>query len=101
MCLLLLFYIFILLLIIYWSVSGYYGDALSDRKEDGCKLCQCYPPGTLELDDGRVAPCDQLTGHCACKPHVVGRNCDKCEEGYYHIMSGEVKSIKIVEIIIF
>lgn len=70
-------------------LSGYYGDALSDRREDGCKLCQCYPPGTSELDDGRVVPCDQLTGHCACKPHVVGRNCDKCEEGYYHIMSGE------------
>ncbi|KAH0945533.1 hypothetical protein HN011_010340 [Eciton burchellii] len=70
-------------------LPGYYGDALSDRKEDGCKLCQCYPPGTLELDDGRVEPCDQLTGHCTCKPHVVGRNCDKCEEGYYHIMSGE------------
>ncbi|XP_067209558.1 laminin subunit gamma-1 isoform X2 [Linepithema humile] len=70
-------------------LPGYYGDALSDRKEDGCKLCQCYPPGTVELDDGRVAPCDQLTGHCTCKPHVVGRNCDKCEEGYYHIMSGE------------
>lgn len=70
-------------------LSGYYGDALSDRKEDGCKLCQCYPPGTNELDDGRVAPCDQLTGHCSCKLHVIGRNCDKCEEGYYHIMSGE------------
>ncbi|KAG7211484.1 hypothetical protein KM043_010758 [Ampulex compressa] len=70
-------------------LSGYYGDALSDRKEDGCKLCQCYPPGTIELDDGRVAPCEQLTGHCACKPHVIGRDCDKCEEGYYHIMSGE------------
>ncbi|XP_011142346.1 laminin subunit gamma-1 [Harpegnathos saltator] len=70
-------------------LPGYYGDALSDRKEDGCKLCQCYPPGTVELDDGRVMPCDQLTGHCTCKPNVVGRNCDRCEEGYYHIMSGE------------
>ncbi|XP_076636198.1 laminin subunit gamma-1 isoform X1 [Colletes latitarsis] len=70
-------------------LAGYYGDALSDRKEDGCKLCQCYPPGTIELDDGRVAPCEQLTGHCRCKPHVIGRNCDKCEEGYYHILSGE------------
>lgn len=80
--------------ILYYYVLyvGYYGDAFSDRKEDGCKLCQCYPSGTLELDDGRIMPCDQLTGHCACKPHVIGRNCDKCEEGYYHIMSGEVKS---------
>ncbi|XP_066585793.1 laminin subunit gamma-1 [Prorops nasuta] len=70
-------------------LSGYYGDALSDKKEDGCKLCQCYPPGTAELDDGRIAPCNQLSGHCDCKPHVIGRNCDKCEEGYYHILSGE------------
>lgn len=70
-------------------LPGYYGDALSDRKEDGCKLCQCYTPGTIELDDGTVAPCEQLTGHCKCKPHVIGRNCDKCEEGYYHILSGE------------
>ncbi|XP_031846744.1 laminin subunit gamma-1 isoform X2 [Nomia melanderi] len=70
-------------------LPGYYGDALSDRREDGCRLCQCYPPGTVELDDGRVAPCEQLTGQCKCKPHVIGRNCDKCEEGYYHILSGE------------
>ncbi|KAJ8665186.1 hypothetical protein QAD02_006848 [Eretmocerus hayati] len=71
-------------------LPGYYGDALSDQKEDGCKLCQCYPPGTQESPaNGRVAPCDQVTGLCHCKPHVVGRNCDKCEDGYYHIKSGE------------
>lgn len=70
-------------------LSGYWGDALSERKEDGCKLCQCYSPGTVELDDGAVAPCNQLTGHCNCKPHVTGRNCDKCEEGYYQILSGD------------
>ncbi|XP_014218984.1 laminin subunit gamma-1 isoform X2 [Copidosoma floridanum] len=73
-------------------LPGYYGDALSDQKEDGCKLCQCYPPGTLEAGENRqagVAPCDQLTGHCYCKPHVIGRNCDKCEDGYYNIRSGE------------
>lgn len=74
---------------IIFLLLGYYGDALSDKREDGCRLCQCYPPGTLELDDGRVSPCDQLTGHCACKPHVIGHDCDRCEEGYYHIMSGE------------
>ncbi|XP_033223143.1 laminin subunit gamma-1 isoform X2 [Belonocnema kinseyi] len=70
-------------------LRGYFGDALSDRKEDGCKLCQCSAPGSVELEDGTVAPCDQLSGHCVCKPHVTGRNCDKCEDGYYHIMSGE------------
>ncbi|XP_046413039.1 laminin subunit gamma-1 [Neodiprion fabricii] len=70
-------------------LPGYYGDALSDRKEDGCVACQCYAPGTQELDDGSIAPCDQLTGYCRCKPHVTGRNCDKCEDGYYNIASGE------------
>ncbi|XP_058793265.1 laminin subunit gamma-1 [Phymastichus coffea] len=70
-------------------LPGYYGDALSERKEDGCKLCQCYPPGTQETEDRGVAPCDQFTGHCFCKPHVIGRNCDKCEDGYYQINSGE------------
>ncbi|XP_043463177.1 laminin subunit gamma-1 [Leptopilina heterotoma] len=70
-------------------LRGYYGDALSNKKEDSCKLCQCFAPGSLELDDGSVAPCDQLSGHCSCKAHVIGRNCDKCEDGYYHIISGE------------
>lgn len=70
-------------------LRGYYGDALSDKKQDGCKLCQCFAPGTLELDDGSVAPCGQLGGHCICKPHITGRNCDRCEDGFYHIMSGE------------
>ncbi|KAH0534833.1 laminin subunit gamma-1 [Cotesia glomerata] len=70
-------------------LPGYWGDALSDRKEDSCKLCQCYPPGTLETDVGGIEPCNQLTGYCSCKPHVTGKNCDKCEDGYYDILSGE------------
>ncbi|XP_014222768.1 laminin subunit gamma-1 isoform X2 [Trichogramma pretiosum] len=70
-------------------LAGYYGDALSEQREDGCRLCQCYPAGTKETAEGGVAPCDQLTGHCFCKPHVVGRNCDKCEDGYFNIKSGE------------
>lgn len=63
---------------------------MSDLKEDSCKPCQCYRPGTIEKSDGGVTPCDQLTGHCQCKPHVVGRDCDKCEDGYFNIKSGEV-----------
>lgn len=53
-----------------------------------CKPCQCYPVGTS--DDPSGAPvCDQSTGACACKSHVVGRNCDRCEEGYFDLGSGE------------
>ncbi|KAJ8934790.1 hypothetical protein NQ318_023168, partial [Aromia moschata] len=68
-------------------LSGYYGNALVLPKGD-CKPCQCYPPGTQE--DILGAPtCDQITGSCHCKSHVTGKNCDKCENGYYNLHSGE------------
>ncbi|KAJ8915766.1 hypothetical protein NQ315_004578 [Exocentrus adspersus] len=68
-------------------LPGYYGNALVLPKGD-CKPCQCYHVGTVGYDFG--APiCDQSTGACSCKSHVVGRNCDHCEEGYYNLQSGE------------
>ncbi|XP_043223097.1 laminin subunit beta-1-like [Amphibalanus amphitrite] len=44
----------------------------------GCQECTCDPLGSLP-DIG----CDELTGHCRCKRHVVGRNCDQCPEQYW------------------
>lgn len=67
--------------------AGYYGDALATEK-GGCKPCTCYDPGTEEGSDGSLL-CDQISGACSCKPQVVGRNCDQCEDGYYDILSGE------------
>lgn len=65
---------------------GYFGNALVLPKGD-CKLCQCYPPGTVE--DVTGAPvCDKIIGTCQCKPYVTGRNCDHCENGFYDIHSG-------------
>ncbi|PSN35327.1 Laminin subunit gamma-1, partial [Blattella germanica] len=68
-------------------MPGFYGDALAIPKGD-CKQCQCYHAGTQETGFGPPV-CDQLTGQCHCKPHVVGKNCDRCEDGYYNIISGE------------
>ncbi|XP_050538498.1 laminin subunit gamma-1, partial [Daktulosphaira vitifoliae] len=68
-------------------LPGYYGDALDPIKGD-CKPCDCFPLGTIETGFGPYA-CDQLTGQCQCKPHVVGVNCDQCEVGYFNIISGE------------
>lgn len=68
-------------------LPGFYGDALSLPKGD-CQPCQCFPAGTEEGEDG-ISMCDQVTGTCICKPHVFGKNCNKCEEGYYNINSGE------------
>lgn len=66
---------------------GFYGNALVLPKGD-CKPCQCYPVGTIR-DESDEPVCDQSTGNCYCKPHVIGRNCDHCEEGYYNLHSGE------------
>ncbi|GLH05167.1 Netrin-A [Gryllus bimaculatus] len=68
-------------------MPGFYGDALALPKGD-CKQCQCYPVGTVETGSIPLV-CDQVTGQCQCKPHVIGKNCDQCEEGYFDIISGE------------
>ena len=47
--------------------------------------CSCYPPGTLSAG---VLSCDPVSGSCPCLPHVEGRQCDKCEVGYWNIDSG-------------
>ncbi|XP_069688400.1 laminin subunit gamma-1 [Periplaneta americana] len=68
-------------------MPGFYGDALAVPKGD-CKQCQCYHAGTQETGFGPPV-CDQLSGQCHCKAHVIGKNCDRCEDGFYNIVSGE------------
>ncbi|XP_066151126.1 laminin subunit gamma-1-like isoform X1 [Euwallacea fornicatus] len=67
-------------------LPGFFGNALVLPKGD-CKKCQCYSPGTDDLDGEPI--CDQTTGACQCKNHVIGTNCDKCESGYFNILSSE------------
>lgn len=69
-------------------LSGYFGDALDQDRKGDCQLCQCHPAGTVETPEG-PPQCDGLTGFCTCQPHVIGVNCDKCEDGYYNIDSGD------------
>lgn len=68
-------------------LPGYWGNALVLPKGD-CKPCECNRLGT-EINKEFAPVCDQSSGVCACKPHVVGKNCDQCEDGYYNINSGE------------
>lgn len=72
--------------------SGFFGDALALKKPGeppNCRPCQCYPVGT-NLDDQTYLPiCNGFTGDCSCKPHVVGRDCDKCADGYFNLDSGD------------
>ncbi|XP_013412469.1 laminin subunit gamma-1 [Lingula anatina] len=70
-------------------LPGYYGDALALPKGD-CKACQCYPRGSrrpASAPDG-VLLCEARTGQCPCLPYVTGRQCDRCQDGYYNIDSG-------------
>jgi len=69
-------------------ILGFFGDALGPKGD--CKPCQCYRPGTELTKEGPFA-CDQISGQCRCKPYVTGKNCDMCEDGFYNIISGEVK----------
>ena len=39
--------------------------------------CKCNYRGSVSKS------CDNNTGICACKPHIVGAKCDQCDEGYY------------------
>ncbi|GAB0100956.1 Laminin subunit gamma-1 [Sergentomyia squamirostris] len=67
-------------------LPGHFGDPLA-LPHGNCQQCSCYPAGTEETEDG-VSMCDSLTGNCRCKPYVVGRNCNECQNGYFNIISG-------------
>ncbi|CAL4069011.1 unnamed protein product [Meganyctiphanes norvegica] len=67
-------------------LPGFYGDALALPKGD-CQACRCNSYGTVAERYGPPV-CDQVTGQCQCRPHVIKQHCDKCEEGYWNLTSG-------------
>uniref|UniRef100_A0A8C8VMJ4 Cadherin EGF LAG seven-pass G-type receptor 2 n=1 Tax=Pelusios castaneus TaxID=367368 RepID=A0A8C8VMJ4_9SAUR len=46
---------------------------------DSCLLCDCYPTGSL------ARLCDPETGQCLCKPGVIGRRCDHCDNPFAEV----------------
>ncbi|XP_074604898.1 laminin subunit beta-1 isoform X2 [Brevipalpus obovatus] len=49
-----------------------------ETNPEGCQECACNINGTRNN-----AGCDQATGKCVCKAHVIGRDCNQCEPNYY------------------
>ena len=48
--------------------------------------CNCNPSGTI-IQPG-VIGCDPQTGQCPCLPSVGGRQCERCDPGYWNLESG-------------
>ncbi|KAI8485487.1 laminin subunit, partial [Branchiostoma belcheri] len=55
--------------------AGFYGDAMKARSCTKCRNCDVC--GTVP------DVCDDKTGKCLCRDHVVGDKCDQCEENHY------------------
>ena len=54
--------------------AGYWG--MSEDLQ-GCKPCDCDIGGAVNDQ------CDQHTGQCTCRPHIIGRKCDEVTPGYF------------------
>ena len=39
--------------------------------------CECNPDGSMDQN------CDDTTGKCTCKEHIVGDKCDQCASGFF------------------
>ncbi|XP_013386515.1 usherin-like [Lingula anatina] len=55
---------------------------LTSTNPDGCSPCNCDPLGSNDQY------CDPTTGQCRCKDNVVGKQCDRCSDGYYDFEGG-------------
>nr|XP_023399921.1 laminin subunit alpha-3 [Loxodonta africana] len=44
---------------------------------DGALPCECHPAGALGQG------CSPEGGQCPCRPNVIGRQCTRCQTGYY------------------
>jgi laminin gamma 1 len=44
--------------------------------------CDCHPEGAMKTQ------CKMITGKCKCAPLVVGKQCNKCQYGFWNINSG-------------
>ncbi|XP_072460501.1 laminin subunit alpha-3 isoform X2 [Notamacropus eugenii] len=67
--------------------DGYF--ALEDRNYFGCQGCQCDIGGSVNF------MCNELSGACQCREHIVGQSCQQPEDNYYfpdlHHMKFEIE----------
>lgn len=49
------------------------------RGSDTCLPCDCYPVGSFSRS------CDSETGQCQCRPGVIGRQCNACDNPFAEV----------------
>uniref|UniRef100_A0ABM5F750 Laminin subunit gamma-3 isoform X1 n=1 Tax=Pogona vitticeps TaxID=103695 RepID=A0ABM5F750_9SAUR len=64
--------------------EGFYGNPLAASPTKKCTPCECNPRGSTHGPE----VCDGFTGQCRCLPHVTGRDCGRCEDGYFDLQQG-------------
>ena len=70
---------------------GFFGNALTTKLSSDsptCQPCECNQNGSLYYGKTSYPRCSPVTGECKCKANVVGYHCNKCEDGYVNIESG-------------
>lgn len=48
-------------------------------EQDACLPCDCFPHGS------HSRACDMDTGQCTCKPGVIGRQCNRCDNPFAEV----------------
>lgn len=49
------------------------------QSSDTCYPCDCFPSGS------HTRSCDRETGQCPCKPGVIGRQCNRCDNPFAEV----------------
>uniref|UniRef100_A0A671QP82 Cadherin EGF LAG seven-pass G-type receptor 2-like n=1 Tax=Sinocyclocheilus anshuiensis TaxID=1608454 RepID=A0A671QP82_9TELE len=62
---------------IYYFIDNHFRPAASAA----CLLCDCYAVGSFSRS------CDPDSGQCPCKPGVIGRQCDCCDNPFAEVSS--------------
>ncbi|CAH2269343.1 jg14057 [Pararge aegeria aegeria] len=61
---------------------------ISIRVHDVHMMCTLVTGCNCSSVGAESNACDIRTGQCRCRPHVTGRACDTCEEGYWGLEQG-------------
>ncbi len=59
------------------------------RGSDTCLPCDCYPVGSFSRS------CDSETGQCQCRPGVIGRQCNTCDNPFAEVTNSGCEGEKV------